>query len=96
MTIQEFELKIKNEIDKDLEIKPNPNHSDIAGVYYRGQYISVSIPANEIKEDFDQNYRDAMGTPHRTVSQSIDAITFKLGKYKQLLEEDKELFENND
>lgn len=96
MTIQEFENKIKSEIDENLEVRPNPNHLDIAGIYYKGQYISVSVPSNEVKEEFDKDYRDAMGNPHRNISQSLEAIQFKLGKYKQLLEEDKELFNDND
>lgn len=81
MTTQEFEAKIKEEIDADLNIRVNPNHPDIAGVYLNNLYISVAVSAEELKEEFDPNHKDAFGHPFRTIEQSFEHVLKKYERY---------------
>ena len=92
MTIKEFEAKIQKEIDKDLNIRVNPNHNDIAGVYWNNIYISVAVPPQEIRDKLDNGYTDAIGHPYRSIDMAIDLINGKLPKFKQAFKEDPSLF----
>lgn len=92
MTLQEFELKIQQEIDGELEARQNTNIPDMAGVYYQGTYIGIGIPSQGIFEDFRPGYRNDMGYPHKTSTKAIEEIKAKLPKYKKMLQEDPDLF----
>lgn len=95
MTIKEFENKIKTEIDSGLSVKINPNHNEVAGVYYGDYYINVTIPSTGLKDEVDNKYGINIGErfiPHRNIQQSFDLVGAKLKQHKKLLEEDPELF----
>lgn len=81
MNIQQFETKIQQEIDPNLNIRVNPNHDDIAGVYWKDAYISVAVPSGEIKEEFDKKYVDAQGYPYRTIEMAEELIKAKMQKF---------------
>lgn len=82
MKIQDFEEKIRKEIDPDLSIKVNPNSPDIAGIYYKEAYCAVSVPPEEIKEEYDKQYVDKMGYPYRTIESAISLLKAKLPSVK--------------
>lgn len=94
MKTLDFEKKIQEEIDKDLNIRTNPNHDDIAGVYWNDMFIGVSVPPVEIKEEYDANYRDQAGYPYRDQKTALNLIKGKLPKYKQVMEDDPELLQD--
>lgn len=91
MKIKDFEKQIQKDIDKDLSIRVNPNAKDVAGVYWKDTYIYVALPSEEIREEYDPNYRDDMGHPYKNVSLAIDFINGKLAKYKQVEKDDPDL-----
>lgn len=92
MTTKDFEKKIQTEIDKDLNIRVNPNASDIAGVYWNDIFIGIAVPPVEIREAYDAGYQDDMGHPYRHVASAIEMIEGKLPKFKKAYEEEPELF----
>ena len=96
MKIKDFEKKIQTEIDKDLTIRTNPNHDDIAGVYWNDVYIGVSLPPVDIREDIDLNYVDAIGQPYKNVEMALSFIKGKLTKYKREMKDDPKLFEKEE
>lgn len=95
MNIKDFEKEIQATIDPDLTIRVNPNHKDIAGVYYKDVYISIAVPPEEIREEHDSGYRDDAGYPYKHRQLAIDLIKGKLPKYKKAMEEEPELFSND-
>ena len=92
MKTKDFEKKIQKEIDPDLNVRINPNHDDIAGVYWNDVYIGVAIPPQEIKRDHSASYTDAIGYPYKHISLAFDLIKGKLRKYKQAMKDDPDLF----
>lgn len=92
MKTTDFEKQIQKDIDPDLNIRTNPNHKDIAGVYWNDIFIGVSVPPEEIKEEFDGGYRDAIGYPYKNVQLALDFISGKLAKVKKAYKEEPELF----
>lgn len=82
MLITEFEKKIQKEIDADLTIRINPNAEDIAGVYYKGVYIGVAVPPQEIHQEHSPKYTDRNGYPYRSITQAEDIIKGKLIKFQ--------------
>lgn len=93
LSIKDFQKKIQKEIDKDLTIKTNPNAKDIAGVYYKGNFIGVSVPPKEIHEEISTSRVDAMGQPYKTIGFAEELIKGKLEHIKKALAEDPDLFE---
>jgi len=92
MKIKDFEVEIQKEIDKELVIKTNPNAKDIAGVYWKGMFIGVSVPPEEIYEEMSMARIDATGTAYKTIGFAKELIEGKLKKLKRELEEDPDLF----
>lgn len=92
MKTTDFEKKIQKEIDKDLTIRVNPNAKDIAGVYWKEYFIGVSVPPEEIREEADKGYTDAIGHPYKHVQLAEDFIHGKLAQIKKAVAEDPELF----
>lgn len=92
MKITDFEKEIQRDIDADLSIRVNPNHSDIAGVYWKEHYLGVAVPPKEIKEALDPAYKDGIGYPYKNIQLALDQINGKLAKYKKAIEEDPDLF----
>lgn len=92
MQIKDFEKQIQKDLDKELSIRTNPNHPDIAGVYYKDMYLGVAVPPTTIKEVLDPDYRDAIGHPYKFKQQALDQISGKLEKFKKALVEDPDLF----
>lgn len=82
MLTTEFEQKIKNEINQDLEVRVNPNADDIAGIYYKGVYMGIAIPAVEIRDTFSEKYTDRMGHPYRSIEQAEGIIRGKITKFQ--------------
>lgn len=75
MTIKEFEIKMK-EIDPKFEIVQHPNNPELAGLYYDRNDANktgflVTVPANEIKEEYDGGYTDSTGHPHNWATRTI-------------------------
>lgn len=95
MKTTDFEKKIQEEIDPELNIRINPNAEDIAGVYWNDIYISVAVPPQEIREEHDDKYHDAIGYPYRHIDSAIELIKGKLPKFKKAYEEEPELFEED-
>lgn len=82
MLITEFEKKIQDEINSDLSIRVNPNADDIAGIYYKGVYMGISVPSQEIKDTFSEKYCDRMGHPYRSIEQAEGIIRGKITKFQ--------------
>jgi len=82
MLITDFEQKIKNEIDQDLEVRVNPNADDIAGIYYKGVYMGIAVPSQEIRDTFSEKYCDRMGHPYRSIEQAEGIIRGKITKFQ--------------
>mgnify|MGYP006869463956 FL=1 len=71
MTIQELETKLK-EIDKNIVINDLSQYgvTDVVEIAYNynGKMVNIcACPSKEVKEEFDPNYKDEYGRPHRTV-----------------------------
>lgn len=94
MKIKDFEAEIQKEIDPDLTIRTNPNAKDIAGVYYKENYIGVAVPPEEIYEEVSMQRVDALGVPYKNISFAKDVIKGKLAHLKKALEEDPDLFKD--
>ena len=92
MKITDFEKEIQEDIDSELSIRINPNHEDIAGVYYKDFYLGVAVPPQEIREEFDRSYVDSTGYPYKHKSLALEFIKGKLEKTKKAMEEDPDLF----
>lgn len=92
MKIEDYEKQIQKEIDPDLTIKVNPNHTDIAGVYWQDIFIGVSVPPVEIKETLEPSYVDGVGYPYKNVQLATDLIKGKVAKFKKAKEDDPDLF----
>lgn len=88
----DFEKQIQQDIDKDLSIRINPNAEDIAGVYYKDVFIGVSVPPQEIREEFNSGYTDDTGHPYKHIPLALEFIKGKLEKTKKAMEEDPSLF----
>lgn len=82
MLTTDFEKKIKNEIDQDLEVRVNPNADDIAGIYYKGVYMGIAVPSKEIHETFSEKYVDRIGHPYRSIEQAEGIIRGKITKFQ--------------
>lgn len=82
MLITEFEKKIQEEINAELSIRINPNADDIAGVYYKNFYMGISVPPQEIREEFSEKYHDRMGHPYRSIEQVEGIINGKITKFQ--------------
>lgn len=76
------------DIDPDLHIKTNPNSTDIAGVYWKNIYIGVAIPPEEIHDEVNRAYQDAIGQPYKSIGLAIEFIEAKLPKFKKVMKED--------
>lgn len=96
MTTKDFEKKIQDEIDPNLTIRINPNADDIAGVYFNDIYLGVAVPPNEIHKEMSMQRTDATGTPYKTLDFAYDVIKGKLGHLKKALEDDPELFKEEE
>lgn len=82
MLITDFEKKIQQEINPDLTIRINPNADDIAGVYYKGVYMGIALPPQEIREEYNPKYCDSRNYPYRSVQMALDIISGKLVKFQ--------------
>lgn len=69
MTINDFVARLRKNIDPDISIRVNPNHPDIAGVYWKNIHMEIGCPPHEIFEERNPAFTDAFGTPHRTVEE---------------------------
>ena len=92
MKIEDFEKQIQKDIDPELNIRVNPNHDDIAGVYWNDIYIGVSVPPVDIREKVDTKYIDKLGTPYKSIPMALEFIEGKLAKTKKAYKEEPELF----
>lgn len=92
MKIKDFEAQIQKDFDKDLTIRTNPNHSDIAGVYWKDIYIGVSLPPEEIHKNIVGDYKDSIGVPYKNIDLALEFIKGKLAKFKKAEAEDPDLF----
>lgn len=92
MKTTDFEKKLQKELDPDITIRVNPNHSDIVGVYWKEHYLSVSVPPEEIKEEVDKGYTDKIGYPYKSRPMAEELVIGKLAKFKKAVEEEPELF----
>lgn len=92
MKIKDFEAKIQKEIDAELSVRTNPNHGDIAGVYYKNTYLGVAVPPEEIREEVDKGYSDKLGYPYKSIKMAEDFINGKLPLIKQAMIDDPDLF----
>lgn len=83
MTLQEFEERIKK-IDSRLKVVYKPERfSDIAAVGLEGfPYAICTIPAPEIFEEKDQEFKDLGGNVHATVSETEAKILGYLERIK--------------
>lgn len=94
MKIKEFENKLK-EIDPKFEIVQHPNNPELAGLYHdrndanKSGFV-VTVPANEIREEFDANFTDSTGHPHNWASK----VTFIANEHLRRLAEDADYKEN--
>lgn len=88
----DFEKKIQEEIDKDLSIRTNPNHEDIAGVYWNDIYLGIAVPPVEIRDRMSSEYVDAIGHQYKDQFIAYELIKGKLPKYKKAMKEDPDLF----
>ncbi len=95
MKTEDFEKKIQDEIDSELNVRVNPNHDDIAGVYWNDIYIGVAVPPKEIREEHNSGYTDDLGNPYKHIDMAIEFINGKLPKFKKAYEEEPELFMND-
>ena len=92
MLIKDFEKKIQDEIEPTLSIRTNPNHEDIAGVYWGDIYLGVAVPPVEIRETAEAGYTDKYGYPYKARPFAEELIKGKLAKFKKAKEEEPELF----
>lgn len=72
MTIKEFESRLQ-ELDPLFTIVQHPNNPELAGVYYDRNEANktgfvVTVPANEIQEEFSPSFQDSTGHPHNWAS----------------------------
>jgi len=88
MTTKDFELKLQKEIDEKLNIRVNPNHDDIARVYWGDEYVGVAVPPKEIHEDVSYGYTDALGVPYKTIDTAFAMVKGKLVSLKAFLAEE--------
>ena len=95
MKITDFEKKIQEEFDKDLNIRPNKNADDIAGIYLGNNYISIAVPPVDIYEDKNKGYTDNYGHPYRTIDEVLEILPAKIAKIKGILKDDPELLGNS-
>lgn len=96
MSIEDFEKVIQEEINADLTIRTNPNASDIAGVYFKEHFIGVSVPPKEIHKEVSMQRTDALGHPYKTIDFAKELIAGKLKHLQKALEEDPDLFKDED
>lgn len=87
MTQKEFEIKLQNEVHRDLIVRTNPNCPDVAGVYLKGAYL-FAIPSGQIFEKKNPSYTDKYGTPHRSWPEAIDYARH----FVTLMRDDSELY----
>jgi len=78
MKKNELELRLK-EIDENIVINDLSKYdvNDVCEVAYNYNGRSINIcacPANEIKEEFDKNYQDEYGRPHRTLGEVLSLV----------------------
>lgn len=87
MTIQEFEKRLKN-MDPKFSIVQHPRNPELAGVYYDRNEANktgfvVTVPANEINEEFVAGYADSTGHPHNWASKVIFFCTEHLRRMNE-------------
>ncbi len=76
MTFKEYETKLKT-IDPKFEIIQHPNNPELAGLYYDRNLENktgfvVTVPANEIRDEFDPQFTDSTGHPHNWANKVTD------------------------
>ncbi len=87
MTTHELETRLKK-IDLKFEIIQHPNNPELAGLYYdkndanKTGYV-VTVPANEIHEEFDAGYADSTGHPHNWASKIVFVANEHLRRLKE-------------
>lgn len=92
MKTTDFEKQLQEELDEEITIRTNPNHDDIAGVYWREMFLGVAVPPIEINELVSLSYRDAVGNTYRGYKDARELVEGKLAKFKQAFIDDPELF----
>lgn len=68
-TIPDFELELKA-IDDGFDIKINPHHLEMAGVYWQGIYC-FAVPGMEIYDEVKNDYVNSVGLRHRTRPEAL-------------------------
>lgn len=90
MKTKDFELQLK-EIDENINIRPSAV-SDMEGIYYKDIYI-CGIPSNNIYEETKSDYKNELGTPHKTTLVAIQQVNQWLEEKEDNLELEKEFNE---
>jgi len=92
MQTKDFEKQLQEEVDGEITIRTNPNHSDIAGVYWKNFYLGVAVPPTEIRDKHDEGYRDSIGYPYKTKQVALDLVKGQFKKFKDAMRDDPSLF----
>lgn len=89
MNINDFESKLKEEVDKNLQIIDLSQHNitDICSIRYlvpeKQRLVDVCVcPSKEIYDERSDSYTNDGGQPHRTISEVIDICKGFLDKLK--------------
>jgi hypothetical protein len=91
MTIKQFELELK-EINENINIRPSAV-SDMNGIYYKDVYI-CGIPSDNIYEEVRYEYKNEMGTPHKTSTVAKGQVENWLSRIDEMLEIEKDFNES--
>ena len=91
MTTQNFQNQLK-EVNEHLNIRPAAV-SDMEGIYYQDVYI-CGIPSNHIYEESRLDYKNEMGTPHKTTVTAKAQVENWLSRIEEMLEIEKDFNES--
>jgi hypothetical protein len=86
--IPDFENELKK-ISSELNIKVNPYHPEMAGVYWRNLFI-CGLPSGEIYDDIKNLYINSAGLVHRSRPQVLAIVS----QYVNRLKNDDGFFES--
>lgn len=67
--IPDFLIQLKR-IDNDFNIIVNPRIPDMAGVYWKDEFV-CGLPSTEIYEELKPDYKNSAGLRHRTAGEVL-------------------------